>query len=142
MGGFTGDLARSALILEGGRRGNTARAGALLLRFDERWFCFALTSLLGLKSASSSMRRPISKSSSGSGLATLTRCSVICTCFFNSSIFFRCFALWPDSNKSEGMTSPSSSLSPPSHSLSSVSCNEREDTELDDEPASAKPRVE
>lgn len=140
-GGLIGDLARAVLSREGGRAGGGALAGALLLRVAGCCVCFALTSLLGLKSSSSSMTSPISKSSSGSGYAGFTLWSAIWVFFFISSNLLRCFPLCPDSNKPSGMTRPSSSLSFSSQSLSSVPGKEIEDAEFE-EQASAKPRVE
>lgn len=145
-GGYVGDFARSAarsdLRRERGRvdTGGLA-AGTLLLRAKARGCCVFSMSLLGLRSASSSMTRPSSKSSSGSGEAILTSSSLIWTCFFSSSIFLSCLLPWPDSNMA-GMTSPSSSLSSSSSPSLSVSGREAEVAELEEGEASARPRFE
>ena len=136
---MVGDFARSDLrSREGGRVRIGGRAGALLLRAKGRGF---FMSLLGLRSASSSITRPISKSSSGSGGTTLTSSSLIWAFFLSSSIFLSCLPLWPDSNTG-GIMSPSSSPSSSSSPSLSLLGREVEVAEFDDGEASARPRLE
>ena len=121
-GGLTGDLALS-LTLDGGRRLETLGCeGILLLRAftGARFGCCAFWSnRLGLRSTSSPMTRPISKSSSGCGLATLGFPSA--GWFFLSSRIRFSF-LGPLSNKPEGIKRPSS-WSSSSSSVSVSGCD-------------------
>lgn len=85
------------------------------------------------------MTRPISKSSSGSGLEGLVVMLSGCACFLISRILLSWRALCPDSNRAVGRTRPSSSSS---SSSVSVSGSDADDVEFDEDDASAKPRVE
>lgn len=93
---------------------------------------------LGLKSTSSSITRPISKSSSG--LATLIRRSSVAWSRFKARIEARCRLPLLESNMSEGSTTPSRSVSSSSSSVS-VAEFDADDAEVD-EMVSTSPKVE
>lgn len=147
-----GDFERSfdPMSLETGRAAPTGgRGGADLLRLMVflpscvGWGRL-LGSLEGLRSKSSSMTRPISKSSSESGLVTLTLSSTTGRRFFASRILKSCFPPWPESNRPVGRTRPSSSPSS-SSSSSSVSNSPAEGAEVEFDEGEAlgpNPRVE
>jgi hypothetical protein len=122
VGGFVGDFVFRAR--DGGRRIDEPGrvAGALRLRSYLRRFgtvpLMLRVSLLALKSASSSITKPTSKSSSGSGEATNGRSSMAGNFFLRSSSLARCLLPWPDSNSPVGMTNPSRSSESSSVSVS------------------------
>lgn len=146
-GGFVGDLVRSdfTLVVCGLEVVGSLGGGILVLRLKSLdIFCWwaLISRRLGLRSTSSSMTRPISKSSSGSGLAALTCLPTVKVVFFISKIFLSWRPPEPDSKRSEGMIRPSRSPSSSSSSSVSVSGSDTEEAEFDEGDASANPREE
>ena len=139
-----GVLGRVDFKREGGLNAE-GLAGALLLRVDRvprRLVCLFCASFRGFRSSSPLMTRPISKSSSGSGVATLTCSSTCGVFFFMSRIFVKCFRPCSVSNRPVGITRPSRSPSSSLSQSSSVPGNDAEVELVDGDASIPKPRVE